>query len=311
MNIFALYFDGRDDLLGAIKLFDTKHHAGLVASLNKETKETDFLSTITEINFGLFFDKISNTVQYNKTYENLTPDWTLTINGQNIIAEVLRLNPSSSDKVKLDFDNDFMEAMHQIMVGCFLSFDYDEKEIKRENIDIPKCTILVEKWLKTKPAINDTLVLFDTIELQIISYPPNIDHTCLAGGGGSINFDYRRLKGDRSTLLRKTQKYSSIIENYNLPYIVCIYMDFHTWFKKDDLYTTLYGLSTEHEAEINFLSHNIENALYYANTIVRQNVSGVLLRQNDEFTYYHNFSKSNKLNNKNQEIFLAWQHPYE
>ncbi len=310
MNLFNLYFDGRDDLLGAITLFDKQHHSNFVSILGREENENVFLSTITEIYFGLFFDKICTTINYNKLYENLTPDWTITINGQNVIAEVLRLNPSLSDKLKLDFDNKFMEAIQQIMIGCFLSFDYDEREISRENIDTEKCKLLVEKWLNSKPAIGDTIVLFDTIELQIIDYPPNITNVCLGGGGGSINFDYRRLNSDRSTLLKKTKKYYSIIEKNNLPYIVCVYMDFHTWFKKDDLYSTLYGLSTEHEAEVNYLSHSIENALYYANPLVRQNVSGVLLRQGDEYTYFHNYSMSNKLSLKNQNVFLKWQHPH-
>ena len=88
-------------------------------------------------------------------------------------------------------------------------------------------------------------------------------------------------------------------------------MDFHTWFRKDDLYNTLYGLSAEHEARINYFSHNIEKALFYSNRELMNNVSGILLRQGDEFTYYHNYSKSNKLNGDNQNLFLKWQHPYK
>lgn len=87
-------------------------------------------------------------------------------------------------------------------------------------------------------------------------------------------------------------------------------MDFHSWFKKEDLYSTVYGLSAEHEAKINYFSHDIENALFYSDKEVMTNVSGILLRQNDEFTYYHNYSKSNRLNMDNINLLLKWQHPF-
>lgn len=311
MTLLENFFEGREILLNSFKEFDSKHKLGLLNSLSKENNEIDFLSTITKIHFGIFFDKYSLSVRHEKSHDGLTPDWTFDINGQEIIAEVLRLNPSLSDKVKLDFDDNFMDAIHEIKTSCFLSFDYDEKVIDREAIDIQMCKVLVENWLNNKPAINDTIILFDTIEIQLINYPPNIDHACLAGGGGSINFNYNRLNGDNSALLRKVQKYSSIIGKYNLPYIVCIYMDFHTWFRKDDLYNTLYRLSAEHEAKINYFSHNIENVLFYSDRELMTNVSGILLRQNDEFTYYHNYSKSHRLNSGNQNLFLRWQHPYK
>ncbi len=311
MSLFENFFEGRENLLKSFKDFDSKHNQGLINSLSKENSEIDFLSTITEIHFGIFFDEYSSSAKHEKPHDGQTPDWTFNINGQQIIAEVLRLNPSLSDKVKLDFDDNFMNAIHEIKTSCILSFYYDEKVIDRKAIDIKMCKALVEDWLNKKPAINDTIILLDSIEIQLINYPPNLDHVCLAGGGGGINYNYSRLHGANSALLKKGQKYSSIIEKYNLPYIVCIYMDFHTWFRKDDLYNSLYGLSAEHEGRINYFSHNIEKALFYSDRKLMTNVSGILLRQNDEFTYYHNNSKSNRLNIENQNLLLRWQHPHE
>ena len=88
-------------------------------------------------------------------------------------------------------------------------------------------------------------------------------------------------------------------------------MDPHTWFRKDDLYQVMYGSSTEHIDPVKRYSGLIENALYYSSERVMARVSGVLLRQNDEYTYYHNYSLNNKLNIENKEVLLEWQHPHE
>jgi hypothetical protein len=169
---------------------------------------------------------------------------------------------------------------------------------------------LVENWLSQPRAIRDKLILLDSIEVEVIELNSDVSHVCLVGGGGSINFDYRRLSSENSSLALKALKYSSIIEEKALPYIICLYMDFHTWFKKDDLFRGLYGSSVQHMEGAIFYSHLIQDALYYSKDRIMKNVSGVLLRQGDEYTYFHNYSNNN-LNSLNTEYFLNWQHPYE
>lgn len=157
MNLFDKFFLERFDLLESFQAFDTKHRLGILKSLREETDETQFLSLVTEINFGTFFDNFCSSVAYEKSYGKFTPDWTFKMNDQDIVAEVLRLNPSASDKAVLDFDNTFMNAIHEIKIGCFLSFDHDE--INRDSIDIEKCKNLVEKWLNRKPEVNEAIRL--------------------------------------------------------------------------------------------------------------------------------------------------------
>lgn len=110
-----------------------------------------------------------------------------------------------------------MNAIQEIPIGCFLNFDYDENEIDRKNIDIQQCKILIEEWLHQNPRINDVIILFDTLEVQLLEFKNDVEHACLGGGGGTIKFDYRRLHADNSPLVKKATKYSSIIDKYNLP----------------------------------------------------------------------------------------------
>ena len=196
MTLLSKFFEGREALFETFEEFDDRHGLGIINSLYKENNEVDFLSKITEIHFGLFFGTFSSSVKYSKMYDKLTPDWALTINGQEIIAEVMRLNPSVADKVKLDFDSKFMNALHEIKQKCVLEFSYDDKIINIDKINIIKCKALVESWLNNKPAINEMILIDNMIEVRLINYIPNVEHVCLIGGGGAINFNYNRLRGE-------------------------------------------------------------------------------------------------------------------
>ena len=229
---------------------------------------------------------------------------------QVIIAEVVRLNASAKDKVDLDFIDKFMDYIHEIEVGCFLNVDFDYKTIDRANIDFSICKSAIKEWISSSPNIYDKIVLYNSIEVEFMEFNETLGHVCLAVNGDSANGDFRRLGSEKSTLTLKGTKYSEIIEKYNIPYIICIYIDFHSWFRKLDLYQALYGSSAEHENEPPYFSHIIEKALYYSPDQIMKNVSGILLRQGNEYTYFQNYSNK-RLNEDNLAYFSKWQHPYE
>jgi hypothetical protein len=310
MSLIHQFFEKREYLFNRIRDFELKHTLSLIKRLENEQNEVQFLSMVTEIQFGLFFDQYATSMKYEASIENKTPDWLIEMNEQIVIAEVVRLNPSASDKEELDFDDSLIDVFGQIKVGALLHFDYDEKTISRSEIDILDCKRLIEQWLFKRPNLHETITLFNSLTIRLVSYSDKIDHVGLFGGGGSIKCDYRRLNSEKSALLEKSRKYSTIINQHAHPYIICLYLHFHTWFDKEDVYRTLYGLSTEHREETVFYSHLIKDALYYSTEGTMKHVSGILVRQYDEHTYFHNFSNNN-LNVANRELLLKWQHPYE
>jgi hypothetical protein len=215
-------------LLTQIEAFEKKHKLNLLRRLRTEVNEARFLAMITEIQFGLFFDKIANSLKYEQPIDNKTPDWTIGMNGQEIITEVVRLNPSAADKDELDFEDNFMDSLEKISIGCLLHFGYDPKTINRKQIDISKCREIIENWLAPPRNIGDKILLFNSIEVKLIELNSSVLHVCLVGGCGQINFDYRRLTSENSTLALKARKYANMIEKSKLAYIICLYMDFHT-----------------------------------------------------------------------------------
>jgi len=168
--------------------------------------------------------------------------------------------------------------------------------IEKDRIDFSACKNFIKDWISISRAIHDKIVLFEVIEVEFVVFDHTLGHACLSVGGSPIDRDLRRLSSEKSTLSVKGVKYNEIIEKRNIPYIICIYIDFHAWFNKRELYRALYGFP-----------HNKANALFYSSNQIMKNASGILLKQQDEYTYFHNFSNK-RLNEDNIKFFSMWQY---
>lgn len=247
MNLFNEFMADRSELLQILLEFEQKHRTKILDKLKKEKDKDQFNSTIAELHFGLFFDSLSSSLKYDHPIDGKTPDWTVEMNGQQLILEVLRLGPSANDRRKFEFENHIFEVVHSIPVGCLLHLDYEDGDIDNA-IDLTVCKDRIEAWLNSQRQTKDTLILQGAVEISFQHYQPDLEFACLSGGGGIIHFDYRRIS---SNLEKKAKSYEELVQNNFLPYIICIYMDFHSWFRKDDLFEILYGGS------IHDITHNL------------------------------------------------------
>jgi len=311
MSLFDKFFEDRQHQISDIQSLDKRHSLNLSRKLRNETDQVSFLSTISEVRFAQFFDPCATSMIHEGRINGTTPDWLITMNEQQVLMEVARLNPSERDKVELDFEDAFFDAMHTIQFGCWLRFTYDEYLIDRQSINIMECKQAVAEWLVEPREINDMLQLPSTIQIQLIQINKELGHVCLSGGGGTVHFDYRRLYSDNSALMRKAKKYGALIDKYNFPYIVCLHIDFNTWFSEQDLYGALYGLSTGYYGRNDEVIHStlIENAIYSSPGCPLRNVSGILTSLNGNYTYFHNYSNT-RLNEANKLFLIEYQHPY-
>lgn len=308
MSYFQEFFSNRDALLQKLEQFASKHDLRFLQKLREETNKTQFLSKITETHFGLFFSPFASAIKEEPKIHGKTPDWSITINDQEVILEVLRLNASESDQKGLDFMDNFIEKMKEIKIGAFLSFSH-ENNIGVTEISLETCKENIENWLQTARKTGETFELTNGLEIKFLQYSDKFSYVCFMGMGSQIKYDYRRLYANNSPLLKKANKYLDIINKYNLPYVICIYLDFHTWFDKEDLFSCLYGSSCEDATQFpSAFSTIIEDALYYSSGRLLKNVSGILLRQSDVHTYFHNFSGENKLDESIKSILLDFQY---
>jgi len=91
------FLETKPELLDAIQSFERRRNLSLLRSLQEEENTINFFSTLAEIRTGLFFDPLCSELQYNFPLDGKRPDWFLTLNGQHILCEVLRLNTPEED----------------------------------------------------------------------------------------------------------------------------------------------------------------------------------------------------------------------
>jgi hypothetical protein len=312
MSWFNIFFQDRDALLSQMTEFDRKYRFGLIEKLKKEKVTVDFLSTITEIHFGLFFDQFCDNLKYNYpvfTGTSLTPDWTVEINGQEVIAEVLRMNATFKDQGILDVDTSLMDALEEITQPYLVSLEYTYEQIDLTGWSMSDFKQHVEDWLSITRTVNDRTTFQNQITVKIIQGNTGVEHVCVMGGFRKIDHKPERIMGANGRFLEKVNKYGPRVEQEGLPLIICIYVHFESWLQPRDIYKGLYGCSGEYIGNFDFKEytpgakfHDIGGGLCYSNEKVRKNVSGVLLRYQDKYTFFPNHSNVNRLNKANLTV---------
>lgn len=111
---------------------------------------------------------------------------------------------------------------------------------------------------------------------------------------------------DKGRLMEKVNKYGPVAAMHNLPFIICIYVHFESWLKPKDIYKGLYGLATTVMTGMScdgrvegIIHHDLTAGLFYSNPEMKKNVSGILVRENDNHYYFHNHFHLNRLTDEN------------
>ncbi|HTE33594.1 MAG TPA: hypothetical protein VK666_24600 [Chryseolinea sp.] len=122
------FLETKRELLDAIESFERRRSLSLLRSLREEENAINFFSTLAEIRTGLFFDPLCSELRYNFPLEGKRPDWSLTLNGQHILCEVLRLNtPEEECKAGIEHNRDLRKF--QITNPNVHIVEYDEAKI--------------------------------------------------------------------------------------------------------------------------------------------------------------------------------------
>lgn len=103
-----IYFDKNKDKFDSLKKLEEKRQTKLFDKLLRDQNEINFLSWLSEMNFGLRLDKFASTMSYDKPTNNQTPDWIVSANDQTIIFEVLRIN--LDENALIEKINNFKES---------------------------------------------------------------------------------------------------------------------------------------------------------------------------------------------------------
>ncbi len=109
-----LYNNVKESLFKKIESLSRKHSLSLFDKVRKENDLRNLEALLTEAHFGFHLDKIGTNLKYNHTVGGLlTPDFLFTMNGQEIIVEVARINPVQKDMDIDDEENRVIEAFRK------------------------------------------------------------------------------------------------------------------------------------------------------------------------------------------------------
>lgn len=314
MDLFNEFFKDKPNDKREFLDFGTKNNILVEDLLKRASNSTDFLATIIELRFGMFLDSLFSNVRYDKKAfpdNNLTPDWVISTDEQTAIAEVFRLNASKFDQEEIEFGDKLMDTLKKIQEDYYIQLDYDYNESLRQSVDFECIYVNVANWLKQDRRIGDKILLFE-ISFEVVAKNRGKGNVISIGNFTPIKFDYRRLSGKNSRLFSKL-KYAEHAWNNGMPFIICMYLSFESWFKPEDVYEHLYGTSGEFIHSRSFGEyyprapfHDISKGLFYSDDIFRKQVSGVLVKYQNDFIFFPNYSMSNKLGNQ----FLDTLKPY-
>jgi hypothetical protein len=100
-----LFLEKNPNYIDDIKILEEVTGKSILNRLLKTTDEINFVSMISEINFGKYLlKKFGNVIEFEPNIEGKKPDWFIDINNDKIIFEVLRIN-LHNEKLQEKLDN--------------------------------------------------------------------------------------------------------------------------------------------------------------------------------------------------------------
>jgi hypothetical protein len=91
----------------------------------------------------------------------------------------------------------------------------------------------------------------------------------------------------------------------DIPYLICLKIDFHAAINEKEMFWTMYGDLAFHEYIPKYVSEL--NGFYYQNEFAKKNLSGVVLMINNQIYFFNNYFLSNRLDHEIRDGFLKYQ----
>ena len=97
-TLFNQLCDKFPDFEESLNVFSEKEKLIIFEKIKNLKNETEFTSTLAELDFGRLFIKLGFDIEYDKPYNKQTPDWTISIGDSIAICEVYRFSNSYIEK---------------------------------------------------------------------------------------------------------------------------------------------------------------------------------------------------------------------
>ncbi len=200
-----------------------------------------FHHTYNELKIASIFIKKHSAIEYEQEISGLTPDWTIKNQSNDIllIVEVLTRENSCKDKSLSNRISELWQKITSIKIGVALDLSYGE-EFDEKLLDsklIKQIFQNVKNWLEEKPLIG-AKKNFGNFEFKIVHYSGKWKEVQIFGPGNSLMVDSLTLK---KNIEEKIKKYSRLIKEINVPFVIGVVPDFTTGISKSTFEDILFG----------------------------------------------------------------------
>lgn len=248
-TLLELFCNYNPNFLDTLDSFSKTDKQKILKKLKAERDKSGFRAIVAEIRFGELFKNMGFKVEYDKRYENQTPDWTISAGNEYAICEVYRLGKSFKDQKRSDFEDAVMEGLESLKFNCDIKLSFLEEYPDVSNLNPRLVVKKVENWLsETSRKVRDRIILDGLFDLEIIGFHKGNSIRVL----GNINaVDIKAEKIHQietltpNEITKKLAKYNDLIGSLNIPYFLCVSLDFENGLDKQDFVSFFLGESVD------------------------------------------------------------------
>jgi hypothetical protein len=152
---------------------------------------------------------------------------------------VYRLGKSKIDQVRSDFENNLIERIKTILASYCLKINFIQEYFDEGFYDSEQIFSELEKWI-TSNQLNpgDIINIQDNFEFEILYSNTNVNHVTCVGNASSMDIKPNKLKqlenSKPNEITKKLTKYNDIISEHEIPYFICVDLDFVSGFDHND-----------------------------------------------------------------------------
>lgn len=277
--------------------------------LKVEKDFQNFKALESELKFGIILNKISDGIFYDQKINSLTPDWTVELNSLKSIFEVYRLGKSNKDS-QIDILYYLVDdKISKLQYDCLVQILIDDSCVDKAPNYIESIMSEMSEWIVSNhKTLHSSKVFGNLLTLTVIKVNTGKSHTLCTHGPRIIDQKPHKLVQQENLrdneITKKLNKYDNIIYQYDLPYFLCVDIDFASGFHYDDFVEYFHHSSTEfidYDSERDFIPGygRYWSALgEFYNSGTRTCLSGILIIENNVLRVLMN-------PNRNQRIYLS------
>jgi hypothetical protein len=156
MSLLTLFCSYNPAFMDRLNSFSKLNQERLQKKLKSAENRAALRSTISEIRFGEFFQKLNFEIIYDEIIDKKTPDWILNNSTFPLICEVYRLGQSNKNQKRSDFENSLKQKLEKISSNLVLKVTIDDGYNNYDELEIDVIKKQVELWM-IQPPINQTV----------------------------------------------------------------------------------------------------------------------------------------------------------